>query len=184
MHRQAPRHRIRSTAVIVGITLVIGIAAGCGGDDDDASTKSVDIETEDGDAKVSVGGDEDEPTVKIETDEGTFSGGGGATLPESFPDDFPLPDDATVQFSGTQETENGDALTVAFTVPDGPKDTWEFFLEELPDAGYDVTEQASGGDGDEFGGTIGFERDGATGAVVVAGQGGESSVSVSINQTS
>lgn len=61
-------------------------------------------------------------------------GAGAPELATIMPDGFPLPEDLTITGDPTATAEN---WNVAFTVPD-PEEAFEFFLRELPEAGYEL----------------------------------------------
>lgn len=61
-------------------------------------------------------------------------GAGAAALATIMPDGFPLPEDLTIKGDPTATAENWNA---SFTVP-SPVDTFEFYLRELPEAGYQL----------------------------------------------
>ena len=62
------------------------------------------------------------------------AGAGGGELAAFLPAGFPIPDELTITGDPTATAEN---WQVTFTVPD-PVETFDFYLEQLPAAGYDL----------------------------------------------
>lgn len=86
---------------------------------------------------------DDAPTSGGPTDDGTggsqpggapTEGAGAAALATIMPEGFPLPEDLTIQGDPTATADNWNA---SFTVP-SPVDTFDFYLRELPEAGYEL----------------------------------------------
>lgn len=192
-----PRRRIvRLLALAAVIALaVITTACGGGGDDDSASGQANNAadssddkgggDDSDDDAKVSVSGDDDgDGKVKIETKDGTFEGGSGAELPDDFPDDFPMPDDAEVQFAGSQSGDDGDAMTVIFKTKEPAEDVYEFYVEELGNEGYDVSQTFSGESDGNFGGTLAFTNSDYEGAIGISEDPNDGTTGISLTLNS
>ncbi len=118
--------------MIAGLAAVTLALAGCG------STLSTD------DAKINV--DRDDGSFTIETEEGevNFEAGGGGSLPEGFPSDFPLPDNLNiiVSSSGSGGSNKVDAiLNVTATTNQPVDDLRSFYTKELPAKGWTIKAQ-------------------------------------------
>lgn len=193
---------IRRILAIGAVVVLAGFAGACSndGDDDDAAVEASggnagnggddtadDKGGDDGDddAKVSVSGGDDEGDgkIKVETDDGTFEGGPGSDLPDEFPDDFPLPDDADVQFSGSQSGDEGDAMTVIIASKEPGKDLYEFYKEELEDQGYQVTQSFSGESDGNFSGSLGFTNSDYEGVIGIGEDADAGTTSITVSLT-
>ncbi|MFP5328316.1 MAG: hypothetical protein ACLGHT_12640 [Acidimicrobiia bacterium] len=191
-----PRRRIvrlLALAAVIALAVITTACAG-GGDDDSASGQANNAadssddkgggDDSDDDAKVSVSGDGDDGKVKIETKDGTFEGGSGAELPDDFPDDFPMPDDAEVQFAGSQSGDDGDAMTVIFKTKEPAEDVYEFYVEELENEGYDVSQTFSGESDGNFGGTLAFTNSDYEGAIGISEDPNDGTTGISLTLNS
>ncbi len=140
--------------------LALGMLAACGNDDD------VSISTPEGD--VSVNTDNGQVDITGNSGEGSVQFGSGE-LPEDFPEDFPLPDDFQVTFSGSgSDVGEGDyGAYVTGTTEESVNDLKDFYDSELPDAGYDVQGSASSDFQGTEGASISFEGNGISGAVII-----------------
>lgn len=101
------------------------------------------MEDEGIDANVQV---DDEGSISIESDEGSIEIGGGE-VPEDFP--FPLPPDAEVIASFSQDTEDetNQQVTVTFDA-DEFDDVVELYEDYLDDEGFEVTRSDLTAEGD------------------------------------
>lgn len=85
--------------------------------------------------------DEEGGNINIETSEGSMSLGSGGDLPESFPDDLPLPPgDFEVASSLEQADSDGASLTMALLVEDSHDDLVTHYEEALADSPWEVTD--------------------------------------------
>ena len=122
---------LRVLAVTLGVVFVL---AACGGDDD---------------ATDSTGEGSDAPDVEFTDGE----------LPESLPEDFPIPVGAVVGTGVVNRTSG--QVEVILRVPAGVPAVAEFFEVNLDNRGFDVTSSDGGPDG----WNVAFEKDGGTGTV-------------------
>lgn len=115
--------------------------------------------------------DEEGGSISVETSEGSMSFGGGGDLPESFPEDLPLPPgDFEVSSSFEESNDDGASLTVALLVEGSHDDLVAHYEEALPDAGWEITDTQSMSMGEDMqsttfvlskdaqGGTVGVQR--------------------------
>ena len=190
--------RIQKALAIGAVVAMAVLAGACGGGSDDDTAANAenaansedtdggkDEESDDDDGKVSVSGEGDgDGKIKIETDDGTFEGGSGSELPDGFPEDFPLPDDAEVQFSGSQSGEGSSAMTVGIESKESGEDLYEFYVEELEDQGYEVTQSFSGESDGDFAGSLGFSNSEYEGVVSIGedSEGDRSAITVSLTE--
>ena len=165
---------------LLGAVAMVTVLGACGGDDggleDLGGGKDGDfeIETDDGNAKV----DLDDGDFKVETDDGSFSASSDGDLPDEFPEDFPMPDGAKVQFSGSGDSGGGDGgVVVAFTVDDSVGDVFDFFIDELPKAGYRVVQKTTSED--PASGSIVFEGE-HNGLIFLGEESGATTVTVTL----
>lgn len=165
------------TVYVVGVLGVLGACTGDGGGDAGVSTTAAPASTAvdegshaapDSEAPETTGTTEPaalelgplgETEVDLETDEGRVQIG-DAQLPDSLPDDFPLPDDLVVQISSEEVADAGfsGASQVGF------EELVALYRTGLADAGYEVNE-------DRFVegvvAVFSFEGDGGDGSVVI-----------------
>jgi hypothetical protein len=119
---------------------------------------NVDINSKDGSVSVS----SKDGSVALQT-------GQGVALPDGFPAGL-LPDGAKL-LSAMTSTQNGSpAAVVVFESSTNDKDTYEFFLQALPKAGYEVTDKVRMESGDS-GNAIGIQAKKADSTVVISGGG-------------
>jgi hypothetical protein len=91
-----------------------------GGNVDIGKDGQIKIETKDGTYQTDADGN-----VRIETEDGTTTAGQG--LPEGWPDDVPIPKDASVSYGSSSP----DGLMVTLTVPGSPGDTYDELTSAL-----------------------------------------------------
>jgi hypothetical protein len=111
---------------------------------------------------ASCGGGDASPTGTTGTT--AVAGGvifGTGEIPEGFPDDFPIPEAATV--GSTLEDPTRNRFEVVLFLPADRDSAVVFFDLNLRNAGYEVV--SSGSEGAEW--RIDFERDGIEGGVVI-----------------
>lgn len=138
-------------ALLLGTTLLL---AGCGEELTEeqierqiekameAEGADVDVEIEDGETGSF--------TITQDDGEATVSVGSGVDLPDGFPREL-LPDDADVQTS-MDASDGGEIMqTVAFTCDADLDEMYDWFLEMLPEAGYEIEQKMQ------------FDSDGARG---------------------
>jgi hypothetical protein len=102
----------------------------------------------------------DDGGITIEGPSGTVQIG-QAELPDGWPADFPLPDDAKPVYSVAVE----DGVSVWFTSGQSIDDLKAFFTEALPAAGYEVGPTTEFGDANGSYAVVPFSGNGSEGAV-------------------
>ena len=127
----------RGLIVLVALALV-----GCGNVADKVAEKAAENQIENaigGNANVDINDD----TVKIQTDEGSMSFGGGE-IPADFP--VPFPDGGEVVSVITNDTPNGPSGSVSVDYPADSYDMVKAFYDDYF-AGQDITRNEITGDG-------------------------------------
>ena len=84
--------------------------------------------------------DEDGDSVTVQTDEGeaTFSGS-DASLPDDWPSDVPVYPDAEIETSTSMRIDETVQLAVTWKTSDDVTTVYEWYRDELPAAGWEVT---------------------------------------------
>lgn len=159
----------RSWRGLVACLAVAGLlgAAGCAMAAEEISEQAAEQAVEagaSGEVDVDVDVDGDSGTMKIEGSDGSLNVGNDE-LPESFPDDLPLPEDFTVQMS----LESPDNITVNVTTTDDFESLRDRLTSEFAEAGYVVDNKVNS----EMGGVRGR---------MLAGVKGERKVSIHITE--
>ncbi len=111
--------------------------AGQAADEDvdlDMDEDGMSIETEDGEVRF------DEEGFSATGEDGDVEMGGGE-LPDAFPEEMPLPD-GEVQMSMAGTDDDGEQIQVTLVAEDDLATLEAFLADELPDAGWDVEEEA------------------------------------------
>lgn len=134
----------RLTALCMAMALLVGsmlLVAGCG---EKAAEQKIEreiekaLESEGADVDVDIS-DDDSGSITISGEDGDaeISFGGAADVPDDFPKEL-LPDDADVL--SVMDMSEGDEImqTVTFTSDADLDEMYEWFLEALPDAGYEI----------------------------------------------
>lgn len=119
--------------ITVGVLGIVGTSCGDGGDD--AAERLIE-DASGGDLDVDI--DDDGQSVRIEGEDGDseFTFGTGE-LPDGFPEDFPMPDDVSVE-SGTS-VDGGAGFSVGLDYAGSVDDAADFYRDALPNAGFEVT---------------------------------------------
>jgi len=131
--------------------------------DDASTTTAPPAEGSDG------GGDEDAPDIEVSTQ-----------LPEGWPDDLPIPEDAVLEFSQRTEGTGGLVLTADFTVQDGGANVYTDMLDDLEEGGATILQRSSGSTDAGYVGSLSFETSDYTGNVAVDAFGGTTTLTVSV----
>ncbi|MCZ7527550.1 MAG: hypothetical protein M5U14_14895 [Acidimicrobiia bacterium] len=153
-----------ATLVLAAALAGVGLAA-CGDDDKaaeeiieqlgggsvdiDSDDGEIKIQTEDGDLTISEDGGSGSFTVEGEDGEDTVSFGSGAELPEDWPEDVPLPEDAEVQGSYTQTVDDQRTWTISLVVDGDAVEVTEAYRAAIEAAGFTIDSEMSGGSGSE-----------------------------------
>jgi hypothetical protein len=84
--------------------------------------------------------DDDDNSVTVQTDEGeaTFSGS-DASLPDDWPSDVPAYPDAEIESSTSMRMGDSVQMAVTWTTSDDVTTVYEWYRDELPAAGWEVT---------------------------------------------
>lgn len=124
------------------------------------SGQDVDVDIDSGSGSVSVSG---------ESGEMTWQAGEGVDVPEDFPTAL-IPEGAKV-VSAVTSTESGSPVQmVVFEISTSDKDMYDYYLEALPEAGYEITNKLRMESGEE-GNAIAIQGDGPDRTVVISGGG-------------
>ncbi|MGA8256451.1 MAG: hypothetical protein WB767_07740 [Nocardioides sp.] len=134
--------------------LCLGGLSACSGDDlgDRLTEKAIENA---GGEDVDVDFDSDTGEVKIETDEGTFSS--GSDLPDDFPEDLPLLEDAEIisAIAADDQTGTGDSgFVVAMQTDLSDTDALVEATALLEGAGFVLDEESTGGGVGVFGAAV------------------------------
>jgi hypothetical protein len=141
--------------VILGLAVVLALAVtGCGKVAEKAieETTGVDVEED----SVTITGDGEEVTISDE----------GASLPEDFPDDVPVPKG---DISSSSAITSGDTqeFYVTIDVKDDPKEAYESLKSDLEDDGYTITSDLFIEGDDGLTGMLSFSKGDEQGTAVV-----------------
>lgn len=141
-----------------------GLEAGGAGED-------VQIDFDDGDGRIS-----------IESSEGSMQIG-STDIPEGFPADIPLPDEATVVSSMSFSNDDGATFNITMTAPQKADSLSEELESGLVDAGYTITGTfAQDLDGDTSR-SLQFEGTAYGGNLIVAGTADDTTVNYTVVPT-
>lgn len=152
---------MRATTRPIAAALVAGtlLVAGCGGDDTGSPTEEGLEELIEqqggGDVDLDMGEDGD---FSMETDEGSFTG--GSELPESWPDEVPLPDDLEIVNASeiVDNTSGSGMLSVSGRTSLTPDEVGELYTEALSD--WEESMNMSSSSGGSASVTQAFEQEG------------------------
>lgn len=128
-HRYSATMGRYTTGALIAAALLTFTACG-GGDATDEAVEAGIEEALGSNADVEIDGD---GAVKIETDEGSYSAGGSAEIPDDFPSDVPLPD-GSARLQATYADADGWMLT--FGADDMTDEACVTYLDVFPDAGF------------------------------------------------
>jgi hypothetical protein len=170
--------------VALRATVVAAVAAlaltGCGNAVEGLAEGAVEraIENEIGEsADVSI----NEDSFTVDTEEGSITAGAGS-VPEDFPSDVPLPQ-GEVSFAQRLETADGLGWSVVITVSGDPGTVAEQVRSDMEGSGFTVDEATEFSGTDGSGGTILGEKGDLTALVLVAGEGDETVVTYTVNES-
>lgn len=153
--------------LIIGLVFVLG---GCKSVEDKVAE-----EVTGGIIGSATGGDVevDDDSVTFETDEGDVTvAGGEGTLPDAFPDDFPVYDDADVASSTSFEGEGQVQYHVTLATSDSVDDVYEWYKDELDSQGWTIDEDMKMSTDDGETAALSVTK-GDMGASVTVSEGGE-----------
>ena len=155
-------------ASVIALT-VAGGAAGCGGDDE-PSGGSVPVDTG-VTFPDTVTLPDGSPATTTATGDLEITG----SLPPGFPDDFPLPDGARIEFGSATVVGNDDVRSVDLAVPGDVVAVAQFYRDVIEDSGFAVLY-------DEIG-NLRFETDSFVGDVLISAR-DEDTVNLVLTATS
>jgi hypothetical protein len=132
---------------LIAVLLVSVLATGCN------VRERITERAVEGIAGAALGGDveidADGESVRIETDEGTVEfGGGSGSLPDAFPDEFPFPDGAGVEYATSTSTDDGAFFSVIGFSEDDYDDVVSWFEGQLSSRGWSIDGQTQFSNGD------------------------------------
>ncbi len=122
---------------VVALALVCVIASSCGESiAENALEEAIEQAAESGGEDVEVDIDQDNHSVSVSDENGetNWQTGEDVALPDGFPTDL-VPQGAEVISAIT----TGESQTVIFATSDGVDETYDFYLDALPAAGYGIT---------------------------------------------
>ena len=158
--------------LLTALALVVALAAltvsACGeGIAEKAIEKAAEQEGQDVDVDI----DSKDGSVSISAEDGEVSwqAGEDVDIPEGFPKDL-IPDGAKVVSAMTSTESGSPSQMVVFETSAGDKEMYDFYLEALPKAGFEITEKLRM-DGGENGSAIAIQAKGPDSTIVVSGGG-------------
>jgi hypothetical protein len=144
--------RTKAVALAGATMMALALGAGCSSGSDKKSSETTTTRKEAG--------------FSISTPDGTASLSLNGTLPDGWPSDFPIPEDADVAGSGSVGGADSSTMAAVYTVSGDPSDTFAFYKTNTA---FHVTTASGGGAGSAFVGSVQF--DGAfTGSATLAGR--------------
>jgi len=123
-----------------------------------------------------------EDSFTVDTEEGSITAGAGS-LPEDFPSDVPLVE-GEVSFAQRLETADGLGWSVVITTSGDPATIVEQVRGDLEGNGFTVDDATEFAAGDSAGGTIIADKGDLSTLIVVGGDGEQTAVTYTVNQTS
>lgn len=126
-------------AVIVALAFGLTVAAGCQSIADKAAETAVEKATG---VKVDTKGEK----VTISTDEGEATISSDAKLPDDFPSDVPIYDDAKIGTAMTNEVQGGKSYLVGMESDDDAAEVFDWYKKAFEDEGWKITSTMEVGD--------------------------------------
>jgi hypothetical protein len=126
--------------VLVAVLLVSMVTTGCNIRENltERAVEGIAGRVVDGDVDF----DTDAGSVRVQTDEGTVEiGGGSGSLPDAFPDEFPMPDDISIEFATGASTDDGTVVSVFAYSDQSFEELVSWFESQLPSNGWSVDGQ-------------------------------------------
>jgi multisubunit Na+/H+ antiporter MnhB subunit len=144
-------NRTKAVALAAATVIALALGVGCSSSDKKSSETTTTRK---------------EAGFTIATPDGTASLSLNGSLPDGWPSDFPIPDNADVAGSGSVGGASSGTMAAVYTVSGDPSDTFDFYKTNTA---FHVTSASGGGVGNAFVGSVQF--DGAfTGSVTLAGR--------------
>jgi hypothetical protein len=129
--------------------------------------------------------DTDEGGVRVETDDGSLEIGAEGSLPDGFPEAFPLPPDLEIVNAGRVAEDGREAFSVTANTATAADEIASFFRDALPAAGWSIageSDQQFGDDASQL--ALQVDGHGYEGGVVVLGGDDDEAVAVQITLSS
>lgn len=144
--------------LLIAVIMLGILLTGCGkvtikGDDGEKGTINlkdikdgkINVETEDKDGEkgsfgFNVDEEDESATMSMDTEDGQFNmeAGEGTELPEGFPDDFPIPDDAVIEISNTMTQDDDVIYSVHFFTDKSPEDLYQAVKQYAEEKGMEI----------------------------------------------
>jgi hypothetical protein len=121
------------------------------------------------DVDVDIDADGGSVSVSGENEDMTWQAGENVQVPEGFPTQL-IPEGATLVSAVTSTDSGSLSQLVVFETSADDKEIYDYFLEALPDAGYEVTNKVRMESGDE-GNAIAVQGESPAQTVVISGGG-------------
>jgi len=162
--------RTRIPLLVAVLVLVLALAtvslAGCG---ETAAEKALENAAEQNGQDVDIDIDAGKGSVSGESGDVTWQSGENVSIPEGFPTDL-IPDGAKVMSAITSTEAGSPAQIVVFEISTDDKDMYDYYLDALPKAGYEITNKVRMEGGDQ-GNAIAVQGQASNGTVLVSGGG-------------
>ena len=164
---------------IIVVTLLVALlalgATGCQRAVDRAVERTIEESTgiridEDEDRVTITGGDGEEYTME----------GDGSSLPDDWPADVPVYPDMRIESSTTMRMGDDVQFVVSATTSDDVSDVYEWYRDELPDAGWEITGDFSIEQNGERTANISSSKDGSDANVFIGDQDGATGISIQV----
>jgi len=147
--------KIRTVVVLATAVALAFTVTGCGAIAEKAVEDTTGVDVED-DSVTITGPDDEQTTVTSGTD----------SLPEDFPEDFPVPD-GDITSSSTITSGDTTEFYVTIDVDEEPKQAYDSLKSALEDDGYSITSDMFITDAEGDRGILGFEKGDQQGTAVV-----------------
>lgn len=156
-----------AVALVAAVVAFAGFLSACG---EGAAEKAIEKAAEQSGQDVDVNIDAGDGSVSISGDSGDvkWQAGENVAIPEGFPTGL-IPEGATI-ISAMTSTESGTpSQLIGFETSDDDKKMYDYFVDALPKAGYEITNKLriEGGDGN----AIAVQGEGPAGTVMISGGG-------------
>jgi hypothetical protein len=161
-----------SPALVLAAALLLGACSDDGGSADEAATSTSSL-----DPGVTFEDDVTVPTTAAPGATTTTAAPGEVEttpreVPEAFPEDFPVPEDATIEVGSVGSAEGEQRVAVDYSIARAdPSEVFAFYEDAVGQAGWNVLLRDTDSQGQQFIGQLVFETDTFVGNVLVSGDG-------------
>lgn len=125
--------------------------------------------------------DEDEERVTITGDDGEeFTMEGGGSLPDDWPADIPIYPEADLESSQAMRMGESTQFAATWTTSDDLDDVYEWYRDELPDAGWEITGDFSMEQSGERTANISASKNDSDANVFIGDQDGATGISIQV----